>query len=196
MWKHIIKCRDEQRNTREFLYWFTHQELRPVHLGWNSLKTDTINYTYTAVLEPFKNFNNQGWKRLFHHTLHSKKPYLEWLTLKPITIMNKEKITPETCCKNINQLFYLLQDSTIAFIQHKVIQEQAHIYFPFEKPLQKPFQFTFSHKMLYLCQNCDCSASLHVRRIFYFIENSFKPLFKKQLQSSLENNRLILKTTG
>ena len=74
------------------------QELRPVHLTprWNSLKTDTINYTHRAVLEPFKNFNNQGWKTLFQHTLHSKKPYLEWLTLKPITRMNKEKITPET----------------------------------------------------------------------------------------------------
>ena len=98
MWNYRIKSRDEKRNTREFLYWFTHQELRPVHLTprCNPLKTDTINYKHTAVLEPFKNLNNQGWKTLFQQTLHSNKPYLEWLTLKPITRMNKKKITPET----------------------------------------------------------------------------------------------------
>jgi len=56
------KCRDEKRNTREFLYWFTHQELRPVHLTprWNSLKLIQSITTYTSVLEPYKNFNKQG----------------------------------------------------------------------------------------------------------------------------------------
>ena len=98
MCNYRIKNRDERRNTQEFLYWFTHQELRPVHLTprCNPLKTDTINYKHTEVLEPFKNLNNQSWKTLFQHTLHSKKPYLEWLTFKTNTRKNKEKITPET----------------------------------------------------------------------------------------------------
>jgi len=97
IWRLRNKCRDEKRNTREFLYWFTHQELRPVHLTprWNPLKQIQSITTYTVVLEPYKNFNKQGWKTLFHHTLHSKKPYQEWLTLTPITRTNKEKITPE-----------------------------------------------------------------------------------------------------
>ena len=53
------KCRDEKRNTREFLYWFTHQELRPVHLTprWNPPKQIHSITAYTAALEPFKNFN-------------------------------------------------------------------------------------------------------------------------------------------
>jgi len=57
-----IKCRDEKRNTREFLYWFTHQELRPVHLTprWNPLKQIQSITAHTTVLEPFKNFHNQG----------------------------------------------------------------------------------------------------------------------------------------
>jgi len=53
---------DEKRITREFLYWSTHQELRPVHLTprWNPLKQIQSITAYTAVLEPFKNFNKQG----------------------------------------------------------------------------------------------------------------------------------------
>ena len=77
MWKLINKCKDEKRNTREILYWFTHQELRPVHLTpwWNPLKQIQTITAYTTVLEPFKNFNKQGWKTLFQHALHSKKHY-------------------------------------------------------------------------------------------------------------------------
>jgi len=57
--KNRNKCRDEKRNTREFLYWFTHQELHPVHLipRWNPLKQIHTITAYTTALEPFKNFN-------------------------------------------------------------------------------------------------------------------------------------------
>ena len=147
MWNYRIKSRDEKRNTQEFLYRFTHQELRPVHLTprCNPLKTDTINYKHTTVLEPLKNLNNQGWKTLFQHTLHSKKPYLEWLTLKTNTIMNKEKITPETMLQEHKPVvLFAPRQYQHLYPAQGSSRTSSHV-FHFWKTFAKPFQFTFSH---------------------------------------------------
>ena len=147
MWKLIIKCRDEKRNTREFLYWFTHQELRPVHLTprWNPLKQIQSIRAHTAVLKPLKNFNNQGWKTLFQHTLHSKKPYLEWLKLIPITTMNKGKITPEIVLQEHKPvvLFAPQQYQHLQPVQSSS-RTSSHVFY-FWKTFAEPFQFSFSH---------------------------------------------------
>ena len=160
----------------EFLYWFTHQELRRVHLTprWNPLKQIQSITAYTSALEPFKNFNKQCWKTLFQHTLHSKKPYQEWLTLIPITKMNKGKITPEIVLQEHKPvvLFSPRQYQHLHPAQGSS-RTTPHVFF-FWKTFAKPFQFSFSHmKCFIFIQNCDCSASLHVRRAFYFIENNF-----------------------
>ena len=186
MCNYRIKSRDERRITQEFLYWFTHQELRPVHLTprCNPLNTDTINYRHTAVLEPFKNLNNKGWKTLFQLTLHSKKPYVEWLTLKTNTRIIRKRLHLKQCCKNINQLFYLLQDNTSTFIQHKVLQEQAHMYFTFEKPLQNLFNsLSHTQNVVSLSKLWLFSITLREKGILFY-RKQFLTTFKKQLQSS------------
>ena len=142
-----IKCRDEKRNTREFLYWFIHQELRPVHLTprWNPLKQIQSITAYTTVLKPYKNFYKQGWKTLCQHTLHSKKPYQEWLTLTPITRTNKGKITPETVLQEHKPvvLFAPRQYQHLQPAQGSS-RTSSHV-FLFWKIFAKPFQFSFSH---------------------------------------------------
>ena len=166
------KCRDEKRKTREFLYWFTHKELRPVHLTprWNPLKQIQTITAYTTALEPFKNFNKQCWKTLFQHTLHSKKPYQEWLTLIPITRMSKGKITPEIVLQE-HKLVVLFSPRQYQHLHpaQGSSRTSTHIF-----SYWKTFSILFlTQEMFYLRSNCDFSAHLHVRKAFYFIENSF-----------------------
>ena len=97
MWKLRNKCRDEKRNTREFLYWFTHQELRPVHLTprWNPLKHMQTITVIQQFLKPTRTSTHRAERHYFSTPCTPRNTINEWLTLTPITRKNKGKITPE-----------------------------------------------------------------------------------------------------
>ena len=139
-----------------------------------STKTDTIIYSTQQFLNPSRTPTTKAEKTLFQHTLHSKKPYLEWLTLIPITRMNKGKTTPEIVLQEHKPivLFAPRQYQHLQPAQGSS-RTNSHVFFLLKNLCKTYLILFFTPEMLYLCWNYDCSAFLYVRKAFYFIENSF-----------------------
>ena len=111
---------------------------------WNSLKTNCNQLQHTSVLEPYKNNTTKVEKPYFSTPCTPRNLIIEWLTLTPLTRMNKGKITPERRCKNSKPVAQLQQNRTSTFTKIKALLEQSHLKI-FLKNLQKLIQSFLSH---------------------------------------------------
>ena len=85
---------------------------------------------------------------------------------------------------------YLLQDSTSTFIQHKVLQEQAHMYFTFEKPLQNLSNSLFlTQNVVSLLKLWLFSLPLREKGILFYREQ-FLTTFKKTITEQLAKQQI------
>ena len=177
----------------KFLYWFTHTELRPVspYPKVESTKHST-NYLQTQqFLNTTRTTQSMLKKPYFSTPCTPRNPIKEWLTLTPLQTRIKERLHLKRRCKNSKPVVQFARTST--FTKIKGFLEQAHLKIPLEN-LSKIFSILLlTLKVFDLCQKRNCSACFHVREAFLYIENSFKLLFKKQLKSCYENNRLSFK---
>ena len=103
---------------------------------WNPLEIVLITYKHSSSWTLQEQYN-QCWKTLFQHTLHSKKPIKEWLTLTPLQTRIKERLHLKRRCKNSKPVVQFAAE----WHQH-LHQDQR---FPRTSTLQNPFGKPFKN---------------------------------------------------